>query len=313
MKGTLRLTILATITAYLLIFTGGLVRVSGAGLGCPDWPQCFGRWIPPVSVEQLPPDIDPSQFNFTLAWIEYLNRLWAMIVGTLILITALLAVKHFPKAPRIYLPAVGAALLTAYAGWQGGRVVETKLDSTLVSIHAILAIVIASLLLYAGQQMYYHLYTRSERGSIYPNGIHGLLHVLLAVSFVQVILGTNMRSATEAFQAAQPLGDRLNWLAQAGILNHFHIVLGGLLVIFGFYLGLKILLKSSNPSALVWQGSLGILALLFLQLAFGLLLLRVGPPVLQVIHLWGGALLFGLALMLHTALKKTERGWYEHK
>lgn len=313
MKGTLRIAILATLSAYVLIFTGGLVRVSGAGLGCPDWPRCFGRWIPPVSADQFPANVDPASFNFTLAWIEYLNRCYAVVVGTLILITALLAIKYFRKAPRIYLPAIGAALLTAYVGWQGGRVVETKLNATLVSAHAVLAIMIATLMLYASQQMYYHLFSRSERGRIYPHDLRYLPGLLAGVVLIQVILGTNMRSTMEAFQMASPLAEGTAWTAQAGILNYLHIALGALMIIPGFYLGLKLLLRSRNASTLVWQVSIGILILLLAQLAFGLFLVETTPPVLRVLHLWSGALILGLLLMLQAAFRKTERGWYEWK
>jgi len=96
---------MAAVVTYLLIFTGGLVRVSGSGLGCPDWPKCFGRWIPPTSVSQLPPDWDPAQFNFTLAWIEYLNRLFGVFTGLIILVAAILAVKHFAKVQESFFPA----------------------------------------------------------------------------------------------------------------------------------------------------------------------------------------------------------------
>jgi heme a synthase len=313
MRSTLRLAILTTITCYILIFTGGLVRVSGAGLGCPDWPKCFGRWIPPASIEQLPPNVDPATFNFTLAWIEYLNRVWALLVGTMILITAILAVKHFRRMPRIYLPVVAAALLTAYAGWQGGRVVETKLMATLVSVHAVIAILIATLMLFASQKMYYLVFARSERGSIYPESARPILAGLLVVSLIQVILGTNMRSTLEAFQATQPLAAGTAWLAAAGTLNYLHMILGALLVIPGFYLGLKVLLRSRNSSPLVWQAAIGIIVLLLAQLVFGMLLVNTTPPVLRVLHLWNGSLILGVMLLLHAAMRKTERGWYEWK
>jgi len=89
-----RFALLTTVATYFLIFVGGLVRVAGAGLGCPDWPKCFGRWIPPFSVDQIPDHIDASSFNVVLAWIEYTNRLAGMSIGILILITAILAFRH---------------------------------------------------------------------------------------------------------------------------------------------------------------------------------------------------------------------------
>jgi len=90
-----RLSLITTLATFFLIFVGGLVRVSGAGLGCPDWPKCFGRWIPPLRAEDLPAGFDEQTFNVTLAWIEYINRLIGVIVGFLILATALMALKHF--------------------------------------------------------------------------------------------------------------------------------------------------------------------------------------------------------------------------
>ena len=90
---------LSTGLTYLLIFIGGLVRVAGAGMGCPDWPKCFGRWIPPTSLDQLPVYIDPAQFNIVLAWIEYCNRVFGTLVGVTITITLILGLKNYASYP----------------------------------------------------------------------------------------------------------------------------------------------------------------------------------------------------------------------
>ena len=79
---------------YALILVGSLVRVSGAGLGCPDWPRCFGSWIPPASAAELPPQFDASQFNPSLMWTEYVNRLLGVTVGFSILAATVSAWRH---------------------------------------------------------------------------------------------------------------------------------------------------------------------------------------------------------------------------
>jgi cytochrome c oxidase assembly protein subunit 15 len=77
---------------FLVILAGGIVRMTQSGMGCPDWPTCFGMWIPPTDASQLPvdfekylskQDIDHS-FNVYHTWIEYINRLLGAILGLFI-------------------------------------------------------------------------------------------------------------------------------------------------------------------------------------------------------------------------------------
>ena len=81
---------------YFLILVGGIVRASGAGMGCPDWPTCFGQLIPPTTEAQLPANYheiyaergySDTKFNPIKTWTEYLNRLAGVTIGFLIFLT----------------------------------------------------------------------------------------------------------------------------------------------------------------------------------------------------------------------------------
>ena len=92
-----RIGIITIFAVYVVILMGGIVRASGAGMGCPDWPTCFGQWIPPTEESQLPANYheiyaergyENTQFNPVKTWTEYTNRLVGVSIGFLIFLTA---------------------------------------------------------------------------------------------------------------------------------------------------------------------------------------------------------------------------------
>ena len=159
-----RSALISTILSYLLIFVGGLVRVSGSGLGCPDWPKCFGRWIPPTSIEQIPAHIDPTAFNIVLAWIEYGNRMLGVIVGISILLMTIIAVIYFKKNSKILLSSLLSLFLVVANGGLGAIVVSSVLNPFIVSLHMILALFLVSVLSYATIESYKLINTQKFTG-----------------------------------------------------------------------------------------------------------------------------------------------------
>ena len=309
-----RFAFMTTIATYILIFIGGLVRVSGAGLGCPDWPKCFGRWIPPVSVNQLPPELDPSTFNFTLAWIEYFNRLVGMTIGILILITAIMAIKYYRHVKSILYPSIAAALLVAYQGWQGSQIVSSRLEPLIVSIHLILALIIVSLLIYATQRAYHIELGDSPKSGQFPGKVGIEVAVLWGAAIVQVVLGTQVRSAVETAQKSHPLSSDSTILGMIGVVSYGHIILGILVIGFAFHIARILLKRSDEISPLMKQSVYGMIFLMIAQLILGFLLIVVGMPELtRVFHLWVASLFVGLLLALYTEVKRTTGGKYVGK
>ena len=291
------LALLSTLITYFLIFVGGLVRVSGAGLGCPDWPKCFGRWIPPTSLDQLPADMDPNLFNFTLAWIEYINRLIGMITGLFIAAMAIYAIAHFRKYPKIIIPSIIAALLVAVQGWQGGQVVASALEPFMISIHMFMAFIIVSLVLY--------IYLQSlmlEKPELAMGGMGRLkiwLILLYVVSIFQVVIGTQMRSGLEHLKDSLPMLSPLEWIEKLGPVNQLHTILGFIVVALAVYTTFELMRKQSGKVGYFKFTMFTVDILFVLQIIAGFILINLGiPAIMQVLHLWFSSLIVGGLLIL---------------
>ncbi len=127
-----RLAIVASIATYVLIVVGGLVRATDSGLGCPDWPLCFGDWMPPADLN---------------AWIEHSHRLVAALaVGPLVAAVGLIVVFSHRRHDRpMLLAAVVAGVLVVLQALLGGQVVIQQLGAELVTAHLAMALTVLGL------------------------------------------------------------------------------------------------------------------------------------------------------------------------
>jgi len=296
-----RLALWTTATTYFLILVGGLVRASGAGLGCPDWPRCFGGWVPPMSVAELPPQFDPSQFNPTLMWTEYLNRLLGAAVGLLIFTTAVSAWRHHRRDPRILWTTIAAVLLTGFQGWLGGRVVAHELAAWIVTVHMIVALVIVQMLLYVTVQS---MPRQGEPPSAFVRGVRPWVLALIVVTLVQIALGTQVRGGVDAALDAGVARNAA--LATVGTLDYLHrdaafaTLLGAILLVFWLVAG-----GSRNGPAeagrhlTLVRWSWLCLGLAASQVALGGVMAYVSLlPAAQVLHLTVASLLLGAQTVL---------------
>lgn len=130
-----RLAVVTAVFAYLQIALGGLVRVSGSGLGCPDWPLCHGRPYPPADAHAI---------------IEYSHRAVGSVTGVLIIATVILAwVVWRNRRPMVAWLATASLIGIVGEGILGGVVVANELSSWLVVAHLGLAMIILGFLVAA--------------------------------------------------------------------------------------------------------------------------------------------------------------------
>lgn len=176
-----RLCIAATVATLVQIGSGGLVRATGSGEGCPDWPRCFGRWLPPVEYHSL---------------IEYSHRLIASAAIALVLATAVIAVRRYRKEPRILWPSVVAGATIIVLALIGAAVVKTGLNEALVSVHIAVAMTLVGTLVYATVNA--ACIDRFPAGKVkepVDPSIARLTVLALGTTFAVIVLGAEVRGS----------------------------------------------------------------------------------------------------------------------
>ncbi len=127
-----RLAFLTAAATYLLIVIGAIVRATGSGMGCPDWPLCHGQILPPL--------------GDTAAWIEWIHRTVAALIGVLVLAMVIVALRSYRRRRSILIPTVGALVLVGFQAYLGKITVETNNAGEWVTAHLAAALALLALL-----------------------------------------------------------------------------------------------------------------------------------------------------------------------
>lgn len=292
-------------TIYLtlfLILVGGLVRAAGAGLGCPDWPKCFGSWIPPIQASMLPASFDPAQFNVYKTWIEYVNRLIGVFIGFSIILTAAHSLSYRKSKPKVTVLAVTALVLVIFQGWLGGQVVFSALQGWLITAHMFVAFLLVFVLMLSFDLSFNRNYFTLPDSAEILQSLKPAFYALVLFTFLQVLIGTQVR---EALDHVADVGVARNlWVEQAGWLPLFHRSFAWTVVLLTLFIWWQI--KKKNASLALQKGFALISLLILLQILLGIGLHYWSvPPAFQVLHLVFASLLlsgqFAGILALHNA------------
>ena len=270
------------------------MRAAGAGLGCPDWPQCFGMWIPPTNAADLPAQYDADLFNPLHTWLEYINRLVGVLIGFLITLTFFISFKYRKSDPVITISSGLAFVLVLFQGWLGGQVVRSGLSAGMITIHMIVAMVILGVLLFAA----FRAMNKNLTSTLSKNVRRTLLWSgggILFLSLAQMILGTQVRESVDVAKNVMEL-PREAWIDSVGFIYDIHRSFSWLLV------GMAGLLIYQNrkfnvPNRLKKLG-IFVAAMIILQMFVGIGMEWFDMAgALQVIHLVGIAILICAELL----------------
>ena len=294
------------ISIYFLILVGGIVRSTGSGMGCPDWPKCFGQWVPPTSITQLPADYKErfkvagkkiATFDPIKTWTEYINRLIGALIGVFCFLTFLYSIPLRKYSSWPFYLSLGNVILVGFQGWLGSVVVSTNLAHWMITIHMLMAIFIAFLLhfiLFLGEGP--KLARQADSDSERPMMIWVSLPLLLTL--IQVVFGTQVREAVDQLKNAMGPDFHIGWPNSLGNIFLTHrsysiLVFFSFIPLFWFSFKDKQLSISLKRPLFYIAGVLGLEIICGIILAYGNL-----PPWAQPVHLLLGVGLLGLQFHL---------------
>ena len=335
---------ITVVAVYFLILVGGIVRSTGSGMGCPDWPKCFGSVIPPTRVDQLPANYQEiyltqrlaknerfvatlnslgfretadklandksiqveEEFNATKTWIEYINRLIGVLIGLLIIGTVIKSFSLWSVDRGIAGSAFAALVLVLFTGWVGSIVVSTNLLPWMITFHMLLALALVAVLLYS-----YHragrLVPNLSVGPYVPKKVFQILVVGMVLMLVQIVLGTQVREAIDAVSFA--LGNLLRgeWVERTGLVFLVHRSFS--LVLLGvhvvyFFWAFTYAQRKSPVS--FWSQALVVVLLFEIGSGMGMAYFAI-PAFLQPLHLVLGSLILGIQFLLVLHLRDQDK------
>jgi cytochrome c oxidase assembly protein subunit 15 len=233
-----RLALTAYICVEALLFVGAAVRATGSGLGCPDWPFCYGCWTPPtnaaaidfnkldlakfrakaarlgrdpstITVESLRASFDP-----VATWVEYLNRLTSLPVGVSVLALMIASVGEWRRRrPQVLVASVTAFLLVLVNAWLGARVVLSGLKPGTITLHMALAILLLCVLVYTAWRGTDRPWSVAPAGKELRRG-RIIALVLFGLVVVEGIMGSQVREMTDELAMRHAGEQRALWVSE---------------------------------------------------------------------------------------------------
>ncbi|WP_273275930.1 COX15/CtaA family protein [Maribacter polysiphoniae] len=317
------------VLVYLVIIAGAVVRMTGSGMGCPDWPKCFGHLIPPTEESQLQwkpgenyhkgqviilneslqvakedftsgnelkmnhwdpyTKHDYAEFNPWHTWIEFVNRLFGALAGLGTLVLALVSFGYWKKKKSITLLSWIVVFGMGFQAWLGATVVYSVLEPVKITLHMVMALLIVAILLYLIFRSNEH-----KRTYIYDSKTMVILSTVFGLTLIQIILGTQVRQFVD--EQIDLVGETAKnlWLNKPILAFYIHRTFSIIVVLVNLYLAYRIYNLNLGLTKINW-----ILSILLVEVISGMAMFYWNFPFMsQTLHLVLASLLFGVQFYL---------------
>jgi len=325
---------------YLVILAGSVVRATGSGMGCPDWPRCFGYYIPPTDPAQL--DFHPAQeytkgmmiiqndtlwrakekftsgatftyehwekypvhnyakFVVAQTWTEYINRLMGALSGLASLVLLFYAIRRRKTDGISLLLVLVHLVVIGFVAWLGKVVVDSNLKPVTITLHMLCALIMVFIMIIIRYR------ARNLAGIFERSAVGKRLHLLvvfaLLFTLAQIILGTQVRQQIDELTKSSADGSRETWIAQLTSQYTVHFSMAMILLGVNVYLWFALRRKNLTAAAKTVLNA-NILIVLGTYVA-GVVMHNFGVPAfVQPVHLFLAMVLAGVQFALLLRVK----------
>lgn len=334
-KSFIRWAKITLVLIYLVIIAGATVRMTGSGMGCPDWPKCFGYYIPPTQVEELlwepyhdyekgqviikdnklwvankdytstemyEPSYwdeytkhDYAEFNPMHTWVEYINRLCGALAGLACLVLFIKSFSYWKTKKSVVLWSGIVLFLLGFNAWLGATVVFSVLSPVKITTHMIAALINVAALIYT----IYLAKGNKAYFTKYDRSFYIFAWITMILSLIQIGLGTQVRQFIDE-QTRNGIVDVALWLETPDVNFYVHRTFSFVIFFANLYLFLRNKRLNLGSKKVNW-----VMVLLIAEIITGILMYYVHFPFgTQAAHLVLAAMMYGLQMSMILEMKK---------
>jgi cytochrome c oxidase assembly protein subunit 15 len=336
-KAFMRYVWVVLVTIFLVIVAGSVVRTTQSGMGCPDWPTCFGSVIPPTDSAQVVfqpnhnykkgqfiiyndslkyarikftsgNNYNPenwkqyerhnnASFTVLTTWIEYLNRLLGALLGILIFIQVVWSLLLYKKLNSIVWLSFGLILLTGFQAWLGKTVVDSNLELIKITLHLFGALAMVFL------STYILFLVNGKRRVIASKSVVAANIILGILVLFQITMGTQVRGQVDALTELSSYIDRSGWVAQLNGWFYVHRSFALVVAVLVVYIYIKS--KGDRQTEFLARR---VLLIVISEIFVGLILVYLDfPKAAQPLHLLLSSVLVALVFNNILRLKSAKK------